>query len=199
MKIYHFEQHSDDWYDIRKGKFTASQAKTIATAGVGLETLCFDLATEILTNKTKPVVSTTAMQQGNDLENNARTLFELETGYTVDQVGFVELDEMTGCSPDGLILDRTAGIEIKCPQDNTYTRYLFNGEIKPEHYAQIQMNLLITNCAKWYYVVFNNNFKEQIVIKEILPDLAYQDKIKHGLEKGKTFLTNILKTINERS
>ena len=80
MIVHTFEQHSDDWYNIRLGKFTASHASTIATAGKGLETLCYDLAAEILTKHKKDTFQSAAMEQGNELEDQARTLFELETG-----------------------------------------------------------------------------------------------------------------------
>ena len=197
MQIHNFEQHSDDWYKIRLGKLTASHAATIKTAGQGLETLCFDLAAERLTGLAKDNFQTLAMQQGNELEDNARTLFELQTGLTVKQVGFCELDEFIGCSPDGLTGD-DAGIEIKCPQDNTFTRYLYDGKIKPEYYGQMQMNMLITNRPRWYYVVYNPHFNPSIVIKEVLADGEYQEALAQGLAKGKARIQEILTTIGER-
>lgn len=197
MQVYNFEQHSEDWYNIRLGKLTASNAKTIAVAGQGLETLCYELAAEILTKHRKEGYTNAAMEQGNALEDNARTLFELQTGYTVEQVGFVEEDEYCGCSPDGFILNRTSGIEIKCPQDNTYAKYLYDGEIKPEYYAQMQMQMMLTDCSYWYYVVFNPNFDESIVIKKVDIDIDYQKKLRAGIDKGKYFIKMILSQIEE--
>lgn len=197
MIVHTFEQHSDEWYSIRLGKLTASHASTIATAGKGLETLCFDLAAEILTKHKKDTYSNAAMEQGNELEDQARTLFELQTGYDVEQVGFVEEDEFCGCSPDGFILDRTSGIEIKCPQDNTYAKYLFDGEIKPEYYAQMQMQMKITGATYWYYVVFNPNFDEQIIIKKVDADADFQTKLRLGIDKGKERIKEILETISK--
>lgn len=197
MIVHTFEQHSDEWYNIRLGKFTASHASTIATAGKGLETLCYDLAAEILTKHKKDAFQSAAMEQGNELEDQARTLFELETGLTVEQVGFVESDEFCGCSPDGFILERTSGIEIKCPQDNTYAKYMYDGIIKPEYYAQMQMQMLLTNCSYWYYVVFNQNFDKQIIIKKVTADNDFMNKIIDGLHKGKEMLKNILQEINK--
>lgn len=190
MQIHNFEQHSDEWYNIRLGKFTASKAATIATAGTGLETLCFDLVAEILTKKKKETFSNAAMEQGNELEATARTLFELQTGKKVEQVGFVEIDEFSGCSPDGLTED--AGVEIKCPQDSTYAKYLYDEKIKPEYYAQMQMQMLFCGREKWFYVVYNPNFEQEIVIKEVAADKDFQKKILDGLEKGKTRLKEIL-------
>ena len=199
MQVYNFEQHSDDWYKIRLGKLTASHASTIATAGKGLETLCFDLAAEILTKRKKDTFQTPAMEQGNDLEDQARTLFEMQTGYDVEQVGFVEEDEYCGCSPDGFILNRTSGIEIKCPQDNTFARYLYDGKIKPEYYAQMQMQMMLTGCQYWYYVVFNPNFDTSIVIRKVEADADFQAKLRIGIDKGKQLIKEIVAQIDKNT
>ena len=198
MQVYNFPQHSEEWYGIRLGKLTASHAATIATAGKGLETLCFDLAAEVLTKHRKDTYTNVAMEQGNALEDQARTLFELETGVQVEQVGFVEEDCFCGCSPDGFIQNRTSGIEIKCPQDNIYARYLYDGEIKPEYYAQMQMQMMLTGCDHWYYVVFNPNFDESIVIKKVDADAEFQAKLRAGIDKGKALIQEILSKINAR-
>lgn len=197
MQVHNMEQHSEEWYNIRLGKLTASNAKTIAVAGQGLDTLCFELVAELMTKHRKEGYTNAAMEQGNTLEDNARTLFELETGYTVEQVGFVEEDEYCGCSPDGFIQNRTSGVEIKCPQDNTYARYLYDGEIKPEYYAQMQMQMMLTGCDHWYYVVFNPNFDESIVIKKVDADKDYQIKLRAGIEKGKARIKEILGKIRQ--
>lgn len=199
MQVYNFEQHSDEWYKIRLGKLTASHASTIATAGKGLETLCFDLAAEILTKRKKDTFQTPAMEQGNALEDQARTLFEMQTGYDVEQVGFVEEDEYCGCSPDGFILKRTSGIEIKCPQDNTYARYLYDGKIKPEYYAQMQMQMMLTGCDYWYYVVFNPNFNTSIVIRKVEADADFQAKLRTGIDKDKQLIKEIVAQIDKNT
>ena len=36
MKIYNFEQRTEDWYNIRKGKMSASNAETIIANGNAL-------------------------------------------------------------------------------------------------------------------------------------------------------------------
>lgn len=197
MQVYNFPQHSEEWYNIRLGKFTASNAGTIAVAGKGLETLCYDLVAEILTKHKKETFTSPAMEQGNLLEDQARTLFELETGYNVEQVGFVEVDEFTGCSPDGFILNRTSGVEIKCPQDNTYAKYMYDGIIKPEYYAQMQMQMLLTEAKHWFYAVFNPHFDKQIIIREVNEDTDFQNKIVAGLVKGKAFMQDILAQIEK--
>lgn len=197
MKIHNFEQHSDEWQAIRCGKFTASVADTIAACGTGLETLCFKIAAEKLTGRKEETFKSTAMEQGNELEAVARTLFEMKTGYTVEEIGFVEIDDLEGSSPDGLIHigDELTGVEFKCPQDNTYAKLLFDRKIKPEYYAQMQMQMRHIGAYRWFYCVYNPHFAEEMVIIEIAFDPEFADKLNKGLVKGKARVREILSQI----
>lgn len=201
MQIHNFEQHSDDWYAIRCGRFTASKADTIAVAGAGLETLCFSVVAEKLTGKKEETFKSAAMEQGNLLEDTARTLFEFRTGFRVTEVGFVEVDELEGSSPDGLIYldDEITGVEFKCPQDNTYAKLLFDRKIKPEYYAQMQMQMLHVGAKRWFYAVYNQNFEEEMVIIEVPADPEFQEKLLQGLAKGKARVVEILEQINKEA
>lgn len=197
MQIHNFEQHSEEWYAIRCGRFTASKADTIAAAGAGLETLCFNIVAEKLTGRKEETFKSAAMEQGNELEAVARTLFEMKTGYTVEEVGFVEIDDLEGSSPDGLIHigDELTGVEFKCPQDNTFAKLLFDRKIKPEYYAQMQMQMRNTGAHRWFYCVYNPHFAEEMVIIEVAIDPAFQEKLDKGLTKGKARVREILATI----
>lgn len=201
MQIHNFEQHSEEWYAIRCGRFTASKADTIAVAGAGLETLCFNIVAEKLTGRKEEGFKSAAMEQGNELEAVARTLFEMKTGYTVEEVGFIEIDDLEGSSPDGLIHigSELTGVEFKCPQDNTYAKLLFDRKIKPEYYAQMQMQMRNTGAHRWFYCVYNPHFSEEMVIIEVAIDPAFQEKLDKGLTKGKARVREILKTIESNA
>ena len=201
MQIYNFEQHSEEWQAIRCGKFTASVADTIAACGTGLETLCFKVAAEKLTGRKEETFKSAAMEQGNELEAVARTLFEMKTGYIVEEVGFVEIDDLEGSSPDGLIHigDELTGVEFKCPQDNTYVKLLFDRKIKPEYYAQMQMQMRHTGARRWFYCVYNPHFTEEMIIIEVAKDNAFQEKLENGLTKGKVRVREILTQIKEKT
>lgn len=198
MLIHNVEQGTEEWFACRLGKLTASVAKTIATAGKGLETLCLEKATEILTGKPTETYKNEAMENGNLLESEARAIYELETGANVAQVGFVEANEYVGVSPDGLVGDDGL-IEIKCPTNKTYTQYLLDGKIKPEYYSQMQMQMLITSRAWCDYVVYNPNFKKSIVIKRVFPDDAEIEKIINGLAKGTEMIKEIVNDVNSKN
>ena len=201
MQIHNFEQHSEEWYAIRCGRFTASKADTIAVAGTGLETLCFNIVAEKLTGRKEETFKSAAMEQGNELEAVARTLFEMKTDYTVEEVGFIEIDDLEGSSPDGLIHigDELTGVEFKCPQDNTYAKLLFDRKIKPEYYAQMQMQMRHVGARRWFYCVYNPHFAEEMVIIEVAIDPDFQEKLDKGLTKGKARVREILKTIESNA
>ena len=183
MKIYKFKQNSEEWLKIRLGKFTGSNAQAIATNGKGLETLIFEKVAELSTGKSKPFYTNGDMERGHELEAMARNSYEVETGITSQQVGFVELDRFTGCSPDGLV-GKDGLIEIKCKNDAKFARYLLEQKIDPAHNWQIQMNLFVTGREWCDYIVFNENFKKTISITRVTRNDTEIAKLKAGLAIG---------------
>ena len=191
MIIHNFEQGTEDWHNVRIGKLTARHCQEIANDGKGLETSVKEKACEILTGKTKEYFKSEAMEQGNELEHSARQMFEFMTGLTVEQVGFYELDKYTGASPDGLTSDDGL-IEIKCPQAKTFLDYILDGKVDTKYMWQMQMQMMITEKKHCYYVVYNPDFENPIIIKKIDRDDDKIEKIKAGLESGIKQLEEIL-------
>lgn len=196
MKIYkELVQGTDEWIQIRLGKLSASKAQAIAANGKGLETLCFEKIAEILTKKQISTYKNEAMENGNETEEEARTVYSLSTGNEVNQVGFIEMDEMVGCSPDGLV--RSDGlVEIKCPTPKVFAQYLYSKKIDSKYFAQMQMQMLVAN-RKWCdYVVFNPDFPTPIIIKKVERDEKFIEKLRIGLEAGKNKIKQIMEEIN---
>ena len=192
MKIHNFEQRTDEWYAIRKGKMTASNAETIIANGKGLETYIYNLMAEYYSSAEKENYINADMQRGIDLEPEARLEFEFYTDLDVKEVGFIEYNEFIGVSPDGLIGDDGL-IEIKCPNDSIYFKLLLSNNIKPEYIAQMQMQMYVTDRQYCYFVSYNPNFEKSLYIKKINRDEEMIDKLKKGLERG----TELIKEIKE--
>ena len=120
------QQGTEEWLKIRLGKFTASSANAIKTNGKGLETLALEKAVEIIIGKeAKKKFKSQSMEDGNEREDEARTVYELTTGLTVVQVGFCELNENVGASPDGLV-GEDGLVELKCPEAKTFLIYMLS-------------------------------------------------------------------------
>lgn len=192
MKIYNFEQRTDEWYAIRRGKMSASNADTIIANGKGLETYIYNLMAEYYSSAEKENYINADMQRGIDLEPEARLEFEFYTDLDVQEVGFIEYNEFIGVSPDGLIGDDGL-IEIKCPNDSVYFKLLLSDNIKPEYIAQMQMQLYVTDRQYCYFVSYNPNFEKSLYIKKITRDEEMIEKLKKGLAEGTKLIKEIKK------
>lgn len=197
MKIYDkIEQGTEEWFEIRKWKMTASHACEIGNAGKGLQTYCKEVVRKSISSNTENW-SNKHTERGNELEPIARQIYELENGVSVEQVGFIEYDEFVGCSPDGLI-GEDGGLEIKCPDDKEYFEYLLNGEeaIDSKYIWQVQMNLLVTGRKYWSLAIYNPNFEKSMLVFRIEIDNEKHEALKKGFEIGKTLILEIKNKIS---
>ena len=112
MRIIDCEQRTEAWYTARMAHFTASDFGDLMPSSrqkpdewnktqMGI---IYRVAAERMTGAAiSGGFVSQAMQHGIDTEEEARFAYELETGSEVKQVGFIELDDWIGCSPDGLV------------------------------------------------------------------------------------------------
>ena len=190
MKIHNLEQQSKEWFDCRKGHLTASHAQAIGNSGKGLDTYVLELMSEYYSSGEKEHYTNKHTERGNELEPIARDIYEIETGNKVDEVGFCEMSEFIGCSPDGLV-EEDGGIEIKSIDDKGYFDLLINESIDSSYLWQIQMNLLVTERKWWDFVAYNPNFEKSIYIKRIYPNDEKIEKLKTGIEKAINLINKI--------
>ena len=119
---YHYDiiQGTEEWHQIRCGRVTKRTIKTLLVngkssngLGAGAITNARRIAEERITNVPMPSFKNGATDYGNVHEQEAREYYQMTMFQKVTQVGFVEKDRNTGCSPDGLIKD-DGGLEVKC-------------------------------------------------------------------------------------
>lgn len=199
MKIYNdIEQRSAEWHSIRNGKFTGSDFY-ICMSDKETETknnLIYNKAVERITKKDNDTNNfiNQAMIDGIEREEEARKSYELETGNIVNEVGFVELNNFIGCSPDFVFLDENKNIkgigEIKNPTNKVFLQTILNKEIKKEYMIQMQFNMYVCKVNYCDYVVYNPNFKKSLLIQRVERDEELIDKIK-------TKLDECIKKVNE--
>lgn len=200
MIIHEMEQRSEEWHAIRKGKMTASEATTIAVNGKGLETYIHKIVVSKITGKEQgSFKGNIHTERGNELEPEARIAYEIARDVTIKQVGFIEMDEYVGCSPDGLV-DDDGGFEAKCPDDLKYFKLLI-GETKPDesYIWQCQMSLLITGRKWWDLVHYNPSFDQSMIITRIYPEVFRQEKLIMGIAKGKTLINKLTQKYEQRT
>ena len=106
-----------------------------------------------------------AVEHGQFWESDARQRYMDVTGYEVYEVGFIPLEgseKFCGGSPDGIVRYMNGIIEIKCPLNpEVHQDYLLLEkpedlkELKPQYYAQIQMNIMVTGSEFGDFVSFD--------------------------------------------
>lgn len=186
-------QRSDDWFEARKGRFTASDIhKLLGIRGLGQtgESYIFEKAVEEVfgLDKEDTFVSSD-MQRGITLEPLAFRKFK-----EIKEFEFLDIQETTffpygshaGASPDGLVGNDSI-LEIKCPRPTKFFNLVAKGfdAIDKEYIAQMQMQMLCTNSNKAYffnYIIFNG--KEMWHEIEVERDEKMIDLIKERIEQA---------------
>ena len=196
VKYHKVIQGSEEWFALRlKYPLTASHAQAIATGGKGLETLCWDKMAEKYSDAPRVSYTNEHLERGIELEGQARSIYELETGRAVSEVGFVtnkSISNVAGCSPDGIV--EKGLMEIKCFEDKKHFKMIKQGIVIESQYQwQMQMQMLFTGAEFCDFVVYNPNYKESLLVERVLPDKEKQDKILEGLKKGEELLKEINK------
>ena len=192
MIEHNVEQKSLEWFKLRELKMTASEAQAIGNNGKGLESYITKIMATFYSGGGDEKYSNEKMERGNEYEGFAREIYELKQGVNVREVGFIEIDENLGCSPDGLIEDDGL-LEIKSCNYIKHYEMIRDGKPDSKYVWQCQMQLFLTG-RKWCDLVYYHpNFKENLVIFRIEPDEEKFEKLKLGIEKGKKLISEQLK------
>jgi len=171
-----FEQGSDEWHEIRRGKIGGTSCATILVngrgakkLGAGAQTMVYKKAAEFYTEPDDVYVNA-AMQRGTELEPLARKRYEDETFQNVVEVGYISRNEFLGVSPDGLV-GENGGVEIKCPGAAEFLRFMDTQVIKKEYFYQCQWAMYLTGREWWDFIYFHPDFEPaDLIIQRQTPD-----------------------------
>jgi len=147
--IHTMEQGSEEWLEVRLGKMTSSMFKTVLAKGQGKTRRKYmsQICSERCTGLPSANYTNAAMDWGTEHEAEAVARYEKDRKCVVGTVGFVELSDWIGGSPDGLVGDDGI-IEVKCPNSATHYDYMRTGKVDSTYRLQIQGNLWVTG-RKW--------------------------------------------------
>lgn len=155
------EQRTDEWFAARLGCVTASRtadvmAKTKSGYSASRANYMAQLITERLTGHAVDGFNSMAMQWGTDTEPQARMAYELITGETVEETGFVLHPTIAffGASPDGLV-GSDGLIEIKCPNTATHIDTLLKEKVPSKYITQMQVQMICTKREWCDFVSFD--------------------------------------------
>lgn len=172
-------QRDPNWYATRCGKFTASRfadlmAVTKSGPSASRKNLIVQIAIERITGVQEDSYTNAAMLRGIELEDEARMMYEFETGNVVEQVDFIHHPTLpfVGVSPDGLVCDEGM-VEIKCPSAmSKHLEALRNGSHAVEYKWQLQGQLWVSGREWNDAVSYDPRFPEakRLAIFRVLRD-----------------------------
>jgi hypothetical protein len=194
LKIYRdIEQQSEEWFKIRLGKMTASHAQAIGNTWKWLETYIIDMMAEYYSCEDWEKFSNEHTDRGNELEGQARGIYELENMCSVEQVSFIEYNDFIGCSPDGFVWEDW-WLEIKCPMDKAHFRMILKwveNSLDSWYVWQCQHNLWVTKRKWWDIAFYNPNYEKSLIVHRIYPDPEKFAKLEAGFEVGMKMIREI--------
>jgi putative phage-type endonuclease len=197
------EQRSEEWFQARLGKVTASRVSDVLSKiktgeSASRRNYKIQLVSERLTGEKQETYINQAMQDGIDREFYAREKYVQQHGE-VEEVGFIQHPTLeAGASPDGLVSDDGI-IEIKCPLGTTHTETLMTQEVPSKYIPQIQFQLRCTG-RKWCdFVSYNPMFPEhlQLFVKRVEADEQYQAMLDKEIEDFLLEVTTIIDKLKE--
>lgn len=205
------EQGSAQWFDLRRGKITSSTCHPLLVdppsrcikdengkyikgddgknireftdiLNAGAWSLVYQLAGEIVTKQVPVEFDTYATERGKSLEPIALQEYSEKTWQNFREVGFVELSQFAGTSPDGIIVGESKGVEIKCLMHKEHMRIIDTGPDKA-HVTQCQWHMFILGWDSWDLVYYHPQaINKSLLIYELKKDEETHDKFKSAYE-----------------
>lgn len=200
MKLHYMPQRSEEWFAVRRGHITSTSFATMAAGKTATrETICYRAAAEILTGQTLGSDYTNpAIEHGIETEEIARAAYELEYLTHVDLIGFVEVDDYIGVSPDGFVWDNGI-VEIKCPEPHTHLRYLTSKGLAWKAYRWQCQGMMWATGRDWLrFVSYCADFPtdKQLRIELIKPDPESFEKLEAGAAYCRERIKQIVEAAN---
>ncbi len=154
IEVFDIEQGGEDWLKCRLGLPTASRFATVMAKGEGKTRSEYmrKLAGEVLTGEPADSYTNAHMERGQVMEDEARDLYDFLQDAEIIRVGFIR-NGQKGASPDSLI-GENGGLEIKTALPHIQIERLIRNDLPPEHKAQVQGGLWVTERVWWDFVSY---------------------------------------------
>lgn len=203
------EQRSEEWKQIRLGKFTGSRFKDVLAVSKkdgkplkAREDLIWQLATERINNNSGRGFSSQATNWGTEIEPFARSAYEFETGENVIEVGFIQHKkyDFVGISPDGLV-GEDGGVEFKSPINSSiHLQRAVNG-IPDEYVPQCQGFLWVTG-RKWIdFVSYDPEAREdfRLIKQRICRDEEFIKNLEKEVLDANKSVNELVEILNKKA
>lgn len=181
MRIVNLNQNTVKWKDWRGRGVGASDAPAIMGESPWTTPLeCWLDKTGLREKPEFNAFAIVAMRRGQELEPKARELFEKQHGTAFPAVSAEHKEyAFIRASFDGYNEQENAILEIKCPGKVDHEKAV-KGNLPGKYRAQVQQQLLVSGAEKCYYVSWDGQ-GDEIVVLEVLPDPKYQEELLNAL------------------
>jgi len=203
MKVIDAVQGTPEWLASRAGRVTASMISNVLMKPetAGYRDYQAQLVAEILTGKPQGSDYTNAhMQFGTETEPLARSAYEAETGFSVDEVGLCihPTIDRAGASPDGLV-GNSGLVEIKCPKVATHLAYLIAGVVPAGYKNQMMWQMACCDRDWCDFVSFRPDLPEhlQLFLIRFHRDQKEIDKLETAVNAFLTTIDEMIKKLKE--
>ncbi len=167
----HLVQGSHEWLEMRKSHIMASDAPIIM--GQSPWKTPYQLWEEKLGLRNPPSMND-AMRRGHELEPIARQAYNDHTHLCAEpEVVFHPEIKWMGASLDGLSLDRSIVVEIKCPGIKDH-QLACDGKVPDKYYAQLQHQLAVINLNLLHYFSYRDG---EFHLIEVIRDEKYIENL----------------------
>lgn len=189
--FYDIEQNTDEWYDMKLGKFSASSAAVLFMdkKTKGYQNLITKIAFERLTQKIQKQFSNDWMEYGHITEPEANENYQIETFNELENGGIWIANDWLCASPDAKIVGQNAGCEFKCPSVSTYREYIEQHikktvvELPKDYFYQVHFQMLCTDWEYIDYMPYYSNTLRQLLTR-VYRDENILDAIKEKLNEA---------------
>lgn len=194
-------QGSDEWLNIRSGKFTSSRVYVLMQRGrnstfsvQGLNYI-WEKAIERKTKIPKYSIQAKSLEHGLYWEPFARKEYEKRFHRRVILTWFRQYNDFIGASGDGLI-GINGGLEIKCPRDPVVheqrldwkdeSDFFSSPDTKKKGYMwQVDACMLVFDRRWWDFMSFHPHFPEE---EKIVRVRVYRNKVREKELLDRLFL-----------
>lgn len=165
MKILEMPQRSPEWFKIRRECFTSSEVGPFLwnedkkALGARQNLIDEKIGSMADGEDCPPNYEDYWMKRGTLLEPMAVSSYERFVGLAADSVrhvGFVLHDsEAFGVSPDGLVMAKEKGLELKSPSGKIQVKRLREKILPPEYVCQCHLGLAATGWDEWDFYSYH--------------------------------------------
>lgn len=205
MKIhYDLEQGTPEWHEIRLGKITASELSKVMSKGRKDEpsqtrlSYMYQLISEIMTGAAPPDLNVSSVEWGRQMEGMAALVYSLVCKEETKKVGFVEVDQYLGCSPD-LFVGADGMAEIKCPGSKKHVKYILEDKLPSAYKPQVQGGLWLCEKDWCDFISYDPRVEENSLFeKRVYRDEEYIKELENAVRGFKQEMLEKIDKIKSR-